>query len=215
MRIVAVMKCINEDTLEVSLQFVFSSEDAIEFRCPELLSYWRIRLHPNPLSIFSVVPVGGLENGVIPKHFSKHFLEQPNHRAESVGHPVVGLFEGDDEDMNIFDFIPQSGHQVLDGLLLLHQFVPKARSINDRESGTRCSVPQPVALVRTRPLGDAVQPGAHFKTAISKKSPVVVLVSSNQDIGQTGFAHSSSPEDDDPGTWKSVFVVVFWHLDCP
>ena len=87
------MKGINEDALEVFPQLVFFSEDAIEFRRPEFLSNWRIRFHPNPFSVFSVVPMGGLENGVVPELFSKHFLEQTNHRPESIGHPVVGLFE--------------------------------------------------------------------------------------------------------------------------
>ena len=186
MRIVGVMKCINEDTLQVSLQLVFSSQDAIEFRSPELLGYWRIRLHTNSLSIFSVVPVGGLEDGVVPKHFSKHFLEQPNHGPERVGHPVVGLFEGDDEDMNIFDFIPQSGHQVLDGLLLLQEPVSEARGVDHCEPRSR-GVAHPVALVCARPLGDAVQACTHFKTAIVETPPVVVFISAHQHICKAGL----------------------------
>ena len=175
---------INEDTREVSLQVELFPQFLVEFSGPKLFRDLRMGRASDSLGFVAVVPVGGLEDGVVPKFSTKHFLEQPNHRAESVGHPVVGLFEGDDEDMHIFDFIPQSGHQVLDGLLLLHQFVPKARSINDGESLSR-GVPQPVALVRTRPLGDAVQPRAHFKTAIVETPPVVVLVSAHQHICQT------------------------------
>ena len=120
---------------------------------------------------------------------TKHFLEQPNHGPESIGHPVVGLFEGDDEDMDIFDFVSESGHQALDGLLLLHQLITKARSINDCES-LACSVAHPVSLVRTRPLSDAVQACAHFETAVVETSPIVVLVSTHQDICKAGLPHS-------------------------
>ena len=210
-----VVVSIDEDTLEVSLQVELFPQFLVEFSRPKLFCNLRIGGPSDPLSFVSVVPVGGLEDGVVPEFMTKHFLEQPNHGPESIGHPVVGLFEGDDEDMNIFNFIPEGGHQTFDSFLLLHQFIPKARSINDGEHLSRgVCVSQPVALVSTGPLGDAVQACAHFKTAISKVSPVVVLIPSNQDIGQTGLAHSCSPEDDDPGTWKFVLVVVAWYLTC-
>ena len=136
------------------------------------------------LSIVSMAPVGGLENGVVPKFMSEHFLDQPNHRPEGIRHPVVGLFEGDDEDMDVFDFVPESSHQVLDGLLLLDQLVPEARSVDDGEPLPR-GVAQPVALVSAGPLGDAVQSSAHFKASIVEAPPVVVLVPADQDVGQT------------------------------
>ena len=109
--------------------------------------------------------------------------------------------------MNILYFVPQSRHQVLDGLLLLHQFVTKARSVDDCEP-LASGVAQPVALVSTSPLGDAVQSSAHFEAAIVKTSPIVVLVSAHQDIGQAGLADPRGPEYDDPGTGVLVLVVI-------
>ena len=151
-----VVVSIDEDTLEVSLQVELFPQFLVELPRPKLFRNLRMRGASDPLGLLSVAPVGGLENGVVPEFMTKHFLEQPNHGPERVGHPVVGLLEGDDEDMDILDFIPQGGHQTFDGFLLLHQFIPKARSIDDGESLAR-GVSQPVALVSTGPLGDAVQ----------------------------------------------------------
>ena len=75
--------------------------------------------------------------------------------------------------MDILDLVPQRRHQVLNSLLLLHQLVPwkqilsdinpisikyftEARCVDDGEE-LAGGVAQPVALVSTRPLRDAVQ----------------------------------------------------------
>ena len=70
-----------------------------------------------------MVPMGRLQNGVFPESISEHLLEERDHGAEGVGHPVVGLLEGDDEDVDILDLVQQRRHQVLDEFLLLHQLV--------------------------------------------------------------------------------------------
>ena len=75
----------------------------------------------------------------------------------------------------------------------------EARCVDDGEE-LAGGVAQPVALVSTRPLGDAVQSSAHFEAAIVKTSPIVVLVSAHQDIGQAGLADPSRPEDDNTRT---------------
>ena len=73
-------------------------------------------------------------------------------------HPVVCLLEGDDEYVHILDLVSQRGHQVLDGLLLLQEPVSKPRGVDDSEQlPSAAGVTQPVALICTRPLGDAVQ----------------------------------------------------------
>ena len=189
------MESVDEYALEIFLKFVLLSQDSIELRGPEMLCYWRIRLHPNPLCVFPVVPVSGLQYRVVPELLSEHLLEQGDHGPQGIGHSVVSLFEGDDEDVDVFDFVPESGHQVLDGLLLLHQLVPEARSVDDGEPLPR-GVAQPVALVSAGPLGDAVQSSAHFKTSIVEAPPVVVLVSAHEDVGQTGLSNSD-------GTWRN------------
>ena len=103
-----------------------------------------------------MVPVCRLQDDIIPKLSTEHFLKQRDHRPQAVRHPVVRLLEGDDEHVDVLDLVPQRGHQVLDGLLLLEQFVAEARGVDDREPRPR-GVPLPVALVRTRPLRDAVK----------------------------------------------------------
>ena len=50
---------------------------------------------------------------------SVSLLEEADHAAQRVGHPVVCLLEGEDEDVHVPDLILQHVHQVLDGLLLL------------------------------------------------------------------------------------------------
>ena len=204
------MKSVDEYALEIFLKFVLFSQDSIELRGPEILCYWRIRLHPDPLCVFPVVPMSGLQYRVVPELLSEHLLEQGDHRPQGIGHSVVSLFEGDDEDMDVFDFVPEGGHQVLDGLLLLDQLVPEARSVDDGEPLPR-GVAQPVALVSAGPLGDAVQSSAHFKTSIVEAPPVVVLVPADQDVGQAGLADTGGPENDDPGTGVLVLVVVEWE----
>ena len=69
-----------------------------------------------------MVPVHGL-NGIVPELFSEHLLKEPDYGAEGDGHPVVGLLEGDDEDMDILDLVLQRRHQALDSFLLLHLLV--------------------------------------------------------------------------------------------
>ena len=64
-----------------------------------------------------------LQDGVVPKLFSEHLLQVRDCGEEGDAHPVVGLLEGDDEDVDILDLVPQRRHQVLDSLLLLHQLV--------------------------------------------------------------------------------------------
>ena len=71
-------------------------------------------------------------------------------------HPVVRLLEGDDEHVDVLDLVPQRGHKVLDGLLLLQQLVPEPRGVDHREPRPR-GVAHPVALVSTRLLRDAVK----------------------------------------------------------
>ena len=70
-----------------------------------------------------MVPVRGLQDGVVPELLPEHLLEERDHGSEGVGHPVVGLLEGDDEDVVILDLVQQRRHQVLDEFLLLHQLV--------------------------------------------------------------------------------------------
>ena len=105
-----------------------------------------------------MVPVCRLQDDIIPKLSTEHFLKQRDHRPEAVGHPVVCLLEGDDEHVDVLDLIPERGHQVLDGLLLLQEPVSKPRGVDDSEQlPTAAGVTQPVALICTRPLSDAVQ----------------------------------------------------------
>ena len=105
-----------------------------------------------------MVPVGRLEDGVIPELPTEHFLKQRDHRPQGVRHPVVCLLEGDDEHVDVLDLVPERGHQVLDGLLLLQESVSKARGVDHSEQRPRAAgVAQPVALVCTGSLGDAVQ----------------------------------------------------------
>ena len=103
-----------------------------------------------------MVPVCRLQDDIIPELSTEHFLKQGYHRPEGVRHPVVCLLEGDDEHVDVLDLVPQRGHQVLDGLLLLEQLVAEAWGVDDSESRPR-GVPLPVALVCTSLLRDAVK----------------------------------------------------------
>ena len=64
---------------------------------------------------------------------TKHFLKKKNHGSEKVSHPVVVLLEGNDEHIYILDFLLEGCHQFLNSFLLLHQLIPKARSVNDSD----------------------------------------------------------------------------------
>ena len=114
---------------------------------------------PDSLGLLAMIPVCRLQDDIIPELSAKHLLKQRDHRPQRVRHPVVCLLEGDDEHVHVLDLVSQRRHQVLDGLLLLQESVSKAGSVYDSEQLglATAGVTQPVTLVCTRPLGDAVQ----------------------------------------------------------
>merc|ERR1719367_1078415 len=132
-----------------------------------------------------MIPMSRLQDDVVPELSSKHLLKQGNHGPQSICHSVIRLFEGNDEDLDIFNFISESSHQVLYRLLFLQKLITKARSINDGESLSSSCVSHPVSLICTRSLGDAVKTCADFETSIVESSAIVIFVSSNQNIGKT------------------------------
>ena len=138
---------VHEDAVQVPPQLVLLMQDPINLGHSELLRDRRPRLNieifPLNSNIFSEflffsvsslkLPAYGfalpprqyrLRDGIVPELFSKHLLGERDYGAEEEAHPVVGLLEGDDEDVDILDLVPQRRHQVLDCLLLLHQLVP-------------------------------------------------------------------------------------------
>jgi hypothetical protein len=72
-------------------------------------------------------------------------LKEADHAAQGVGHPVVGLLEGEDEDVHVTDLILQNVHQVLNCLLLLQQVI--AETYMQRELSFPCIL---VAVPDTR-----------------------------------------------------------------
>merc|ERR1719431_280406 len=124
-----------------------------------------------------MIPMCCLQNSIPPKLLPKHFLKKGNHGSQGVSHPVVRLLEGYYEDMHKLNFISKGGHQVFYSFLFFHQGISKPRSVNDGDH--LCGVvPQPVPLVSTCILGNAVKAGADSKATTSKSAPVVVLISS-------------------------------------
>ena len=142
----AVVVGVHEDAVQVPPQLVLLMQDPINLGHSELLRDRRPRLNIEIFSLnsnifseflfFSVsslkLPAYGfalpprqyrLRDGIVPELFSKHLLGERDYGAEEEGHPVVGLLEGDDEDVVILDLVQQRRHQVLDEFLLLHQLV--------------------------------------------------------------------------------------------
>lgn len=101
---------------------------------------------------------------------------------------LAHLLEGDDEHVDVLNLVPEGGHQVLDGLLLLQEPVSVARGVDHCEPRSR-GVAHPVALVCARPLGDAVQARADFEAAVVEAPSVVIFVSAYEDIGEAGLAY--------------------------
>ena len=71
------------------LQAVLLPEEVVELGCPPVLHDGRARLLPELGVVGVVVPVGGLEDGVLPEVVAEHLLEEADHGAQRGRHPVV------------------------------------------------------------------------------------------------------------------------------
>ena len=67
----------------------------VELLRPPFLLNGRLGLLSEADVLLVVVPVRGLEDGVLPKVVAKHLLEQADHGAKGVRHSVVLLLERD------------------------------------------------------------------------------------------------------------------------
>ena len=126
----AVVVGVHKDAVQVPPQLVLLMQDPINLGHSELLRDRRPRLNIEIFSLnsnifseflfFSVsslkLPAYGfalpprqyrLRDGIVPELFSKHLLGERDYGAEEEGHPVVGLLEGDDEDVDILDLVQQ------------------------------------------------------------------------------------------------------------
>ena len=64
-------------------------EELVELAGPPLLPEGGLRLLPEGLVLAVVVPVGGLQDGVVPEVVAEHLLEEADHAAQRGRHPVV------------------------------------------------------------------------------------------------------------------------------
>ena len=109
--------------------------------------------------------------------------------------------------MHILDLIPEGCHQILNSFLFFHQLVSKTGCVNDSEP-LLVAVPQPVALVCTGGLSDAVQAAIHTEAAILELSPFIILISPKKNICQARLANPCSSKNDNTRAWEAILIVA-------